>query len=41
MQRPRAKLRVLFSISENDAVTLLEKIISYGPMIAAKMRQRR
>jgi hypothetical protein len=35
------KVRVLFSISENNAVTFLKKIISYGPMIAAKMRQLR
>jgi hypothetical protein len=33
-------VKVLFGISENNAVTFLKKIISYGPMIAAKMRQR-
>jgi len=30
-----------FQYLENNAVTFLEKILSYGPMIAAKMRQRR
>jgi len=35
------KVRILFSISEKHALTFLEKILSYGLMIAAKMRQRR
>ena len=35
------KVRVLFSISENNAVTFLRKIVSYGAMIAAKMGQPR